>query len=393
MATAHEVAAAPSSIGPYRLQKQLGQGAFARVYEGLSARGERVAVKLLTNGSQRAQLRFRREIKVLQALPDSPYIAGYKGHGSNRGGRPWLALELVEGYTLRDMIHSGVTFDEKQACALMAQLCEPFAALHRLGLTHGDIKPGNIMLTRDGSTAKLLDFGLVRDAQGLLRLMEEESMLSGTDFRENLDVGMLMGTPDYMAPEQIQDAKTRDTEQWKTDTPADVYGLAVLLFELVCGRRPVPFDARARNQKQYWKKTVAYLEARLERDDADMERPQALSPELWSVVSRALRRDPRRRQGDARTLQADLFRFLATGLGVPEHIDQDDTMSLPAAAIRELLTTTCQGLVIEHLEAAIPTMDVPLVMEPTFPWARVALGAACLLVGAAAAFAVIYFMG
>ena len=322
--------------GGYTVEQLLDEGAFARVYRGRGPAGQAVAIKVLKRLESQPRKRFAREVKVTRALPRSPYVVEYHHHGVLAGDVPFLVLEFIDGYTLAQLLRSGHVLTEKQACAMMTQLCESFGGLHKLGVTHGDIKPQNIMLDRIRKRVKLLDFGLVRDSQGLLKLFESENILPGTHFHENLDEGMLMGTPEYMAPEQIADAKLEDWSKARTDTPADVYGLGVIFYELLSGRRPFPFHAVPGTPRELKRQMLRFLDTRLAGRDA-LPPLGNITPQLWSIVSKALRHDPKLRQGDARVLQADIERYVDSGAGIPDDLDEETTISATFEQVRDYL--------------------------------------------------------
>lgn len=297
--------------GGYRLVKTIGEGGHARVWEAEDEAGRRVAVKVLRSRDRMALTRFKREIKVLQALPASPHVVKYYGGGEDATGRPFFAMEKVSGYTLGALIARGTRLEPRVACKLMVQLCEAFSGLHRLGVAHGDINPDNVMITTDGQTAKLLDFGLVRDAQGLLRLFEEEAVLSGADFRDDIDSGMLMGSPSYMAPEQFADALEPEMPP-QTDTPSDIFGLGVLTYQLISGVVPFPFVPNARKGAAYHKALLEYADERL-NSGAKVAPRLDTNEALWRIVERALRFQPKERWGDARELGKIFKAYLDTG--------------------------------------------------------------------------------
>jgi serine/threonine protein kinase len=182
------------------------------------------------------------------------------------------------------------------------------------------VKPDNIMLTRDWEL-KLMDFGLVKDAQGLLKLLESEDILAGHAFAENLDRGMLAGSPEYMAPEQFTDTSVEDPEQAQTDTWTDVYSLGLILVQLLTGEKLFPFDSRAKDRAEFANKLLIYLRARAVFEDSALRQPPRVPPELWKIVSRAIRRDPRRRYRTATDLGWDIERFVQTG-SAAEHDDE-----------------------------------------------------------------------
>lgn len=340
----------PVFPGGYRLVRMVGRGCFAEVYEAVAASGERVAIKVLTSHHPQAWKRFHREVKVLRALPANPYVVAYLDHGTLDDGSLFLVTEFVVGFTLGRLLASGRRFSEQAACALMLQLCKAFAGLHRLGVTHGDVKPNNVMLTkpptspglsssdnaskvihlaqveRSSVEVRLLDFGLVRDAQGLLNLLERHSLLPGRDFEEELDAGMLTGTPEYIAPEQLADARRPLGTPARTDTSADVFALGVVFYEMLAGAVPWPFvadDADGADDK-----VVVKVKSYLDRRAAGQmpTPPRGIGRALWAIIARALDPDPKLRPRDAAALAEDLQRYMEFGIGVTEQLDTQATM-------------------------------------------------------------------
>jgi len=302
------------------LVRFVGAGKFAWVYEARlcdpEATAQRVAIKLLYRDDGQAVRRFQREAKVMRELPPHPNCVAYKGHGTH-DGRPWVAMDFVDGFTLAAVLRSGRPIPQRAVCTLMAQLCDGFEGLHRLGLTHRDITPENIMITQADRQVKLMDFGLVQDSQGLLQLYEQVDILEGKDFKDDLDAGLIAGTPEFMAPEQILDPHERDRARQKTDTTADVFALGTIFFQLLSGTQLFPYDrgARGATGKQA---LINYLDWRVRFRDDEIVCPPGLGADIWSIVKKTLARDPRQRQRDATELGADLRFFLETGQGVLE---------------------------------------------------------------------------
>jgi serine/threonine-protein kinase len=304
-------------------------------------------------------------VKVLRALPANPYVAAYRDHGSLPDGSLFLVSEFVAGFTLGRLLASGRRFSEQAACALMLQLCKAFNGLHRLGVTHGDIKPNNVMLTKPASApglsqgesatkvihlaqiersavgVRLLDFGLVRDAQGLLNLFERHRMLPGRDFEEELDAGMLTGTPEYIAPEQLADARREPGMPTRTDTPADVFALGVVFYEMLTGTVPWPFVAADDDTEDMLAlKVKNYLDRRAAGQTPTP--PRGIGRALWSVIARTLDPDPKLRPRDAAALAEDLERYMEFGIGVTPNLDTQATMlaqlgpDLPGSVVIDL---------------------------------------------------------
>lgn len=363
MSVALSYAAGVTLPGGYVLERVVDKGAFAVVYAGLDPDGERVAIKLLASDHPQARQRFLREIKITRDLPRGDHVVAYRGHGETEDGIPFLAMEFIDGHTLGRMLRAGRRLAEPAACEFMLQLCDAMAGLHKLGLTHGDIKPENIMLLKQGLVVKLIDFGLVRDAQALLRTLEEHDFIPGHEFCDDLDTGMLAGTPDYIAPEQIADARVTDSRKIRTDTPSDVFGLGVILYQLLTGERPWPFEPDAADGLQYKRQVRDYLDSRLEVDAADLECPERISPALWTIIAKTLRRDPKRRQGDARELRADIQRYVASGAGVIG--DTQMEVTLPT-----YLGSLLEGWDEEGVEAAPEPMPVTVFADPRAKPAR-----------------------
>jgi serine/threonine protein kinase len=305
----------------FEVLRFVGAGKFAWVYEARTLAGppglaRRVAIKILYRDDGQAVRRFQREIKVMRQLPSHPNNVGYLGHGT-LDKHPWVAMDFVDGFTLGAVLRAQRPISEHSACSLMAQLCDGFEGLHRLGLTHRDITPDNIMLTQQERQVKLMDFGLVQDSQGLLQLYEQVDIVDGADFRDDLDAGLIAGTPEFMAPEQILDPHEKDRRRQRTDTTADVFALGTIFYQLVSGTQLFPYEkgARGATGKQA---LINYLDYRVKLTDDALTCPVKVGPALWSIIRKSLLRDPRQRQRDASELGADIRYYLETGEGVLE---------------------------------------------------------------------------
>ena len=212
------------TLSHYRILEKLGAGGMGEVYRARDEKlGRDVAVKVLPPGllsNEEARARFRKEALALSRL-SHPHIATLLDFDS-QDGTDFLVMELVEGKTLLEAVREG-PLSEKEVVRLGSQLARGLQAAHEHGVIHRDLKPGNLALTPDG-LLKVLDFGLARLER--LTLPEVGEKTASTDTA----VGHVVGTPAYMAPEQLRGKGV--------DARTDVYGAGACLYELATGRRP-----------------------------------------------------------------------------------------------------------------------------------------------------------
>jgi serine/threonine-protein kinase len=208
-----------SFVASFRVVSLIGEGAMGSVYLAEdTSRGGRVALKVLVRDlaeDERFRKRFLRESKLAASL-DHPYVVPIVGAGEE-GGVLYLAMELVEGADLRELLRQESRLDPERAIGLLSQVAEALNAAHAAGLVHRDVKPANILIREepDGEHAYVCDFGLARHLSSASSLTTDRG---------------LVGTIDYIPPEQI--------EGGDIDGRADVYSLACVLFECLAGRRP-----------------------------------------------------------------------------------------------------------------------------------------------------------
>lgn len=238
-------------------------------------------------------------------------------------------MEYVDGITLQEGIRRCPKIYPRQAVALLAELCRAFIGLHELGVAHRDVKPANILLDRHGGI-KLIDFGLIRDAQGILRLLEDEqgASIDRRVFDEEIDFGTLAGTIEYMSPEQLLDSMVADMSEAWTGTASDVYSLGVILLEVLAGRRP--FGNSPIKEIRTTRQIEDYVRWRIERTGVELGALEGVDPALLSILNKALCNDPRTRQPDCRVMMEELRTYLATGAGV--RIDASKTLQIPLDA-------------------------------------------------------------
>jgi serine/threonine-protein kinase len=220
------------TLDHYRIVAQLGQGGMGVVYRAEDTRlGREVALKVLPEavaGDDERRRRFVREGRAA-AVVDHANIATVYDVGEAEG-RVYLAMELVEGTTLRDRIAAG-PLDPPEATHVARQIALGLARAHQRGIVHRDLKPDNVMLTRDGGV-KILDFGLAK----LRDPVTADQELSSQDTQTQ--EGRVLGTPGYMSPEQAMGKHV--------DERTDVYALGVVIHEMLTGDLPGPYsDSKA----------------------------------------------------------------------------------------------------------------------------------------------------
>ncbi len=205
------VVAPGAQLGPYQIEAQVGAGGMGTVYRALDTRlGRVVAIKI---AAERYSERFQREARAISTL-NHPHICTLYDVGPN-----YLVMEFIEGSTLAAEIKKGPLGIENVA-RYGAQIANALAEAHALGIVHRDLKPSNIMLTRHG--VKVLDFGLAK-------ILSRGKTLSEPSITE---VGGVMGTPAYMAPEQV--------EGREPSSVTDLFSLGLVLYEMAAGQLPFP---------------------------------------------------------------------------------------------------------------------------------------------------------
>jgi len=255
------------------LEREVGSGGMGTVYRAFDRdTAERVAVKLLHSSNRIDVARFEREATLLAGLRH-PAVVRYVAHGHHADGRPFLAMEWLEGVDLAERLAKHGALGVSEALVVARRLADALATVHAHRLVHRDVKPGNVFLV-DGEfeRAKLVDFGLARSARGGQLTSE----------------GMVLGTPAYMAPEQIRGEAT--------DPRIDVYGVGGVLFECLSLR--APFDAS----------DIVELLGKVLLEPAPRVRELRpdVPPGLSAFVTRLLSKDPNERPRDGEALRAEL---------------------------------------------------------------------------------------
>lgn len=263
-----------AKIGPYVLQQPLGRGGMGSVFLARHQQlGKLVAIKLLpwrSTHREHFEARFQREVRAAGGL-DHPSIVSATDAGQENGTH-YLVMEFIDGLDLSRLVRAMGQVRLADACELIRQVALGLSHAHAEGIVHRDVKPSNLMLNRRGQV-KILDFGLAR-----LGPWNEESA-------ELTTVGQLMGTLDYMAPEQAERADS-------VDYRADLYSLGATLFRLLCGRAPL---AASPDQSPLAKLRLLATEEPPKLSTLRPDAPQ----ELTQLVAEMLARNPRDRPASA----------------------------------------------------------------------------------------------
>jgi serine/threonine-protein kinase len=259
----------------YQILDHIAQGGMSDIYRAFDLVNRRdVAIKIpdaSIMGDPAQFERFQRELEVLNTL-DHPAIL--KGLGSGRYNRiPYLVTAYLDGKSLRDVVSEMAPMPPEQALEIVRKIADGMAYCHANGIIHRDLKPENIMLSADGQPV-IMDFGLALTKKAH---RVTYSNLSAT-----------MGTPDYMAPEQI--------EGQRGDQRTDIYALGTILFEMLSGQTPFTGDSN-----------LAVMAQRMNKPAPRLDRIQPGVPAgLAAVVARCLQHDPARRYPDMAALSAAL---------------------------------------------------------------------------------------
>jgi tetratricopeptide (TPR) repeat protein len=266
--------ATPGLIGRYQIRERLGQGGMGVLYLALDPAIDRlVAVKLLRVNQAEIRERFLREARLAARL-QHPNIVTVYDVGEHEG-QPFIAMEYIPGETFAELIARRASLPLTRKLAMMTEVCGGLAYAHKHGIVHRDVKPANLMVSRDSNLVKILDFGIARGAESTLT-----------------QVGMLMGTPNYMSPEQVQGAIV--------DHRSDIFAVGAVLHELLVYRQAF----QAENQAALLNKILTESPEAVTAINTDLD------PALAVIVHRALAKRGEDRYPDLKALGGDLTRVM-----------------------------------------------------------------------------------
>ncbi len=304
-----------TTIGPYTLQEKIGEGGFGSVYKAAQKEPLRrvVALKMIKLGMDTGQIvaRFEAERRAL-AMMEHPAIAKVYEAGSTPDGRPYFAMELVEGKPI-DRFCDEHQLSIGDRLGLFVPVCQAVQHAHQKGVIHRDLKPSNILVSMvDGKpVAKIIDFGIAKATQP-----------ESANFATLTQQGQLFGTPAYMSPEQAEQAEDIDTR-------CDIYSLGMVLYQLLAGS--LPFDSTTLKKRDWitWMRVIQEadfsapslrfrkLSERRQQDIADnsqLSSPAAvwrsLKGDLDWITLKAIEKNRSRRYASATELARDIERYL-----------------------------------------------------------------------------------
>ncbi|MCH2134540.1 MAG: serine/threonine-protein kinase [Phycisphaerales bacterium] len=302
-------------VGPFTIRDQLGSGGMGAVYLADQVRPVRrqVALKVIKPGfdTSNTLARFQAERQAL-AMMDHPGIARVLEAGATDTGRPWFAMEYIKGLNLNAYCNDN-RLDTRRRLELFIQVCDAIQHAHQKGVIHRDLKPGNLLVSRDQHDrlqVKIIDFGIAKAVSTPL-----------TDLTLHTSIGQLVGTLSYMSPEQVRGSDDIDTR-------TDVYSLGVILYELLSGRVPFALETTSDSNQESLKHSIQEVEppkpstnitsmggeaatniAKARRTNVEDLQKQ-LKKELEWIPLKALRKDRTERYSSPEALRDDVQRYL-----------------------------------------------------------------------------------
>ncbi len=292
--------ATPSRFGRYELLSEVARGGMGIVYRARDTKsGAIVALKVMIEADDdevRLQ-RFEREAELAAAL-DHPAIVRIHDAG-REDGIPYFTMDLVTGEAFDSLLEKGMPREE--AIRALAQVARGVDHAHQRGIVHRDMKPGNILIDKETRQARVTDFGLARDLQRMTRLTQ---------------VGQAVGTPYYMAPEQVRGERD-------VDGRADIYAIGVMLYEVLTG--DIPFDADS----------PLSLFRKIDREPVvlELDPEKGIDEGIRAIAMRALAKDRNERYARGELFARDLERYLD---GQTPRAEPDERGPLPPDGVGRL---------------------------------------------------------
>jgi eukaryotic-like serine/threonine-protein kinase len=315
----------------YHIQKVLGAGGMGMVFEAYDRElEETVAVKVLRMdlaASENMARRFRTEIKLARRVRHRN-VCGIHEYGSD-GAINYIAMELIRGTDLKRLVREKGALRAEEAFDVCIQIAEGLQAIHDAGIIHRDLKTSNVMLDSKGRVA-LMDFGIAKDTQ--------QSVALGATA-----VGQLIGTPEYMSPEQARGERL--------DTRSDLYALGIIVFEVFSGH--VPFQGTT---------PIATLFKNLEElPPLQGEKAAGIPRPVIPVLAKALAKQPAERHQSAREAAEALraARIETLGPGHAQNEDRTGTLTMPAGTAHEPPTLVSPSTAVPPHTVVLPQTAVP----------------------------------
>jgi serine/threonine protein kinase len=296
----------------YQIQAHLAQGGMSDIYRAFDVvRRCEVAIKIPDQsmiGDPAQYERFQRELEVINTLQHPAIL---RGLGSGKYNRiPYLVTEFIDGQSLRTLIETKAPLPSEQAIPLIQKIADGMAYCHANSVIHRDLKPENILITAQGQPV-IMDFGL--------------ALTKGSHRVTYSNLSATMGTPDYMAPEQI--------EGQRGDQRTDIYALGTIFYELLAGTTPFSGDTNMAVMAQHLNNTATRL---------DRVNP-SISPEFAAIVARCLARNPANRYPDMLAFIEALNHPESADLSV---LEQKQTAPVGKASFQQMQVIKAIGISI-----------------------------------------------
>jgi len=309
-------------VGRYQILERIGRGAMATVYKAYDPEINRtLALKFLQPDlcvDEEHRSRFLREAKAAGGL-SHPNIVTVFDVGEIQG-RPYIAMELLDGTPLSEIMRPGAGMPIRDVVEIGIQLARALDYAHSKGIFHRDIKPSNIMRLKDGNTIKVTDFGIAR--------------IDGGEDTQHTRVGTVLGTPQYMSPEQAMGEKV--------DGRSDLFSVGVVLYQLLAGQ--APFEATSIV-------TLAHRIAKVDPTPIEKQRRDT-PPALRRVVERCLKKQPEKRFQNGRELATALAKFIR------EINEEADSQGRPRIVPLRVKWTIMMALVVAATMALTATVVI-----------------------------------